>query len=161
MKRNTKSGLWMQRRMLCAVAVAALALGAFAHPVENKVVEPVFGAAAQEVPFNAVEDSVYMDADELPAFPGGDMALAEWLRANLKYPEKCKKEGASGRVIVRFVVNKNGRVAEVEAIKSPHPELAKAAVRTVKKMPKWTPGKKDGQTVRCAMNLPIMYKWNK
>lgn len=138
---------------LCLLSVAALA--AFSAPARAVTSTPV------ETVLVAAPDSVYMDADELPAFPGGDMALGEWLRANLQYPEKCKKEGVSGRVIVRFVVNKNGRIAEVEAIKSPHPELAKAAVRTVKKMPKWTPGKKDGQVVRCVMNLPIMYKWNK
>ena len=57
-----------------------------------------------------------------------------------------------------FCGGKNGRISNVKAIRSPHPELEKAAVRTVKRMPKWIPGKKEGQIVRCSLNLPIMYK---
>ena len=162
--KKTKSNPWMSKKTLCFFSMAALALGSLAAPTvftptSGTVEKCEYGTSVLENKLSEVEDdSVYMTVDELPTFPGGDMACAEWLRAHLKYPKQCQKERIEGRVIVRFVVEKNGRISNVKAIRSPHPELEKAAVRTVKRMPKWIPGKKEGQIVRCSLNLPIMYK---
>lgn len=161
--KKTKSNPWM-KKTFCFISMAAFALGSFAAPTvftptSGTVEKCEYGTSVLENKLSEVEDdSVYMTVDELPTFPGGDMACAEWLRAHLKYPKQCQKERIEGRVIVRFVVEKNGRISNVKAIRSPHPELEKAAVRTVKRMPKWIPGKKAGQIVRCSLNLPIMYK---
>lgn len=96
--------------------------------------------------------------DELPVFPGGDQACANWVAKKLKYPPKCKKEKIEGFVIVQFVVEKNGKVSNVKAIRSPHPDLAETAIRTMRKMPKWTPGKVGGKAVRSKLNLPVRFR---
>lgn len=144
----------MRSRAFCAIAAAALAVSAYAVP-ENAATATVpvsMYATAEE------NDSIYGTVDELPVFPGGDQACANWVAKKLKYPPKCKKEKIEGFVIVQFVVEKNGKISNVKAIKSPHPELAKAAVRTVEKMPKWTPGKVGGRAVRSKLNLPVRFR---
>lgn len=144
----------MRSRAFCAIAAAALAVSAYAVP-ENAATATVpvsMYATAEE------NDSIYGTVDELPVFPGGDQACANWVAKKLKYPPKCKKEKIEGFVIVQFVVEKNGKVSNVKAIRSPHPDLAEAAVRTVEKMPKWTPGKVGGRAVRSKLNLPVRFR---
>ena len=82
------------------------------------------------------------------------------LMKNIKYPEQAMKEGIQGRVAVRFIVEKDGSISDVKPILSVHPLLNKEAVRVVKSMPKWTPGKQNGKPVRVRFNLPIMFKLN-
>ena len=79
---------------------------------------------------------------------------------NMKYPKQAMKEGIQGRVAVRFIVEKDGSISDVKPILSVHPLLNKEAVRVVKSMPKWTPGKQNGKPVRVRFNLPIMFKLN-
>lgn len=160
MKINSIS--WIPSKKLCIIPLAALALNASALPKKvssvttpgNKNTEIVLADKKE----SAKNDSIYSDMDELPVFPDGDQACLNWVAKKLKYPPQCQKEKIEGLVIVQFVVEKNGKVSNVKAIKSPHPELAKAAVRTVEKMPKWTPGKVDGKAVRCSLNLPIRFR---
>lgn len=154
MKKATRPNAWMRSRAFCAIAAAALAVSAYAVP-ENAATATVpvsMYATAEE------NDSIYGTVDELPVFPGGDQACANWVAKKLKYPPKCKKEKIEGFVIVQFVVEKNGKVSNVKAIRSPHPDLAEAAVRTVEKMPKWTPGKVGGRAVRSKLNLPVRFR---
>jgi len=77
---------------------------------------------------------------------------------NIKYPEQAVKEGIQGRVTVRFIVEKDGSISDVKPVLSVHPLLNKEAVRVVKSMPKWTPGKQNGKPVRVRFNLPVMFK---
>ena len=105
------------------------------------------------------EDEVLKGPIEvMPAYPGGPNALVKYVQNNLKYPESAKKNKQEGRVFVGFVVNKDGSIDEVKVIKSVHPVLDTEAVRVIKAMPKWTPGKKDGKPVRVSYTLPINFK---
>ncbi|MEE1215220.1 MAG: energy transducer TonB [Bacteroidaceae bacterium] len=154
MKKATRPNAWMRSRAFCAIAAAALAVSAYAVP-ENAATATVpvsMYATAEE------NDSIYGTVDELPVFPGGDQACANWVAKKLKYPPKCKKEKIEGFVIVQFVVEKNGKVSNVKAIRSPHPDLAETAIRTMRKMPKWTPGKVGGKAVRSKLNLPVRFR---
>lgn len=105
-----------------------------------------------------VNDSIYNVVSENAEFPGGAMALSDWLSKNMKYPEECRKKGIEGRVVISFVVNKDGSIVDAEAVKSPHPALAEEGLRVVRSMPKWKPAKEGGKVVRSRFNIPIMFK---
>lgn len=98
--------------------------------------------------------------DVNPQFPGGDKALMEWLGENLHYPQQAAKEHATGRVLVNFVINTDGSTDEVKVLRSAHPSLDEEAMRVIKIMPKWEPGKKDGKVVRVRYTLPVTFKLN-
>ena len=103
-------------------------------------------------------DMVFDVVEEMPQFPGGQIALLQYLMKNTKYPEQAMKEGIQGRVAVSFIVEKDGSISDVKPVLSVHPLLNKEAVRVVKSMPKWTPGKQNGKPVRVRFNLPVMFK---
>lgn len=108
----------------------------------------------------AKNERIYEVVEENAKFPGGDDECYKWLSQNIKYPVDCMKAGIQGRVIVSFVVNKDGSIVDVEAIRSPHPSLTKEAIRVVSSMPKWKPARQDNKTVRSRYNLPLMFKLN-
>lgn len=93
----------------------------------------------------------------MPSFPGGKEAMMSWLRANFYYPEEAVENGIRGRVIVSFVVEKDGSIADVEIEKSAHPLLDKWSIGLVKKMPKWIPGTQNGSPVRVKFSMPLNY----
>ena len=103
-------------------------------------------------------DMVFDVVEVMPQFPGGQIAMLQYIMKNIKYPEQAMKEGIQGRVAVRFIVEKDGSISDVKPILSVHPLLNKEAVRVVKSMPKWTPGKQNGKPVRVRFNLPVMFK---
>ena len=103
-------------------------------------------------------DMVFDVVEVMPQFPGGQIAMLQYLMKNIKYPEQAVKEGIQGRVTVRFIVEKDGSISDVKPILSVHPLLNKEAVRVVKSMPKWSPGKQNGKPVRVRFNLPVMFK---
>ena len=103
-------------------------------------------------------DSIYNVVSENAEFPGGDVALSDWMRKNMKYPEECRKQGIQGRVVIKFVVNKDGSIVDLETVRSPHPALAEEGLRVVKSMPKWEPAKEGGKVVRSRFNVPIMFR---
>lgn len=103
-------------------------------------------------------DSIYNVVSENAEFPGGNMAASNWISKNMTYPEECRKQGIEGRVVIKFVVNKDGSIVDAEAVKSPHPALAEEALRVVKSMPKWKPAKEGGKVVRSRFNIPIVFK---
>lgn len=105
-------------------------------------------------------DMVFDVVEVMPQFPGGQIAMMKYIMENMKYPKQAMKEGIQGRVAVRFIVEKDGSISDVKPILSVHPLLNKEAVRVVKSMPKWTPGKQNGKPVRVRFNLPIMFKLN-
>lgn len=96
--------------------------------------------------------------DEQAEFDGGQQALMTWLSQNMQYPQEAVDADAQGRVLVGFIVNKDGSIDEVKVVKSIHPALDAEAVRVVKSMPKWKPGKKDGKSVRVSYTLPMTFK---
>lgn len=103
-------------------------------------------------------DMVFDVVEVMPQFPGGQIAMLQYLMKNMKYPEQAMKEGIQGRVAVRFIVEKDGSISDVKPVLSVHPLLNKEAVRVVKSMPKWSPGKHNGKPVRVRFNLPVMFK---
>ncbi|MBR3471367.1 MAG: energy transducer TonB [Prevotella sp.] len=103
------------------------------------------------------EDTKIFDVvEQMPSFPGGNVMA--WLSQNLKYPVIAAENGVQGRVVVQFVVEKDGSVTDVHAVKKVDPSLDKEAERVVKSMPKWIPGKQNGSPVRVKYTLPVTFK---
>ena len=105
-------------------------------------------------------DMVFDVVEVMPQFPGGQIAMLQYLMKNIKYPEQAMKKGIQGRVAVSFIVEKDGSISNVRPVHSVHPLLDKEAVRVVKSMPKWSPGKQNGKPVRVRFNVPVMFKLN-
>ena len=103
-------------------------------------------------------EQVYDNPEVMASFPGGNAAMANWLSLNVRYPESARKNNISGRVLVQFVVEKNGRVSDVKVVRGVDPALDNEAVRVVKAMPKWTPAQHKGKAVRSQFTLPINFK---
>lgn len=96
--------------------------------------------------------------EQKATFPGGDAALYKWLSTQINYPADAAEAGITGRVIVSFVIEKDGSISNARVVRSIHPSLDAEAIRIVKTMPKWIPGKNNGQTVRVEYTLPISFK---
>ncbi len=103
-------------------------------------------------------DMEYCIVEMMPQYPGGLAAMLKYIRENIKYPEQAMKERIQGRVTVSFIIEKDGSISDVKAVRSVHPLLDKEAVRMVKSMPKWSPGKHNGKPVRVRYNIPVMFK---
>ena len=113
---------------------------------------------AQPEPPKEEETKVFDVVEVMPTFPGGQQALFEWLSKNIKYPVVAEENGVQGRVIVTFVVELNGSITDVQVAKSVDPSLDKEAVRVVKAMPHWIPGKQNGSAVRVKFTVPVTFK---
>ena len=115
-------------------------------------------ANAQKTVVSQSKQNVYDTVEQMPEFPGGMPAMIEFLQTNLKYPSDAKKQNVGGRVLVMFVVETDGTISNVRVAKNVFPSLDAEAVRVVKAMPKWNPGKEKGKPVRVNFSLPIVYK---
>ena len=104
------------------------------------------------------DDRIYEMVEENAQFPGGDQACYEWLSKNIKYPSICQEQGVQGRVVLNFVVNKDGTITDVKVLRSPDPNLSKEAERVVKMMPKWKPARQGNKSVRARFTLPVMFR---
>ncbi len=104
------------------------------------------------------ENKVFDVVEQMPSFPGGMSALMNYLNNNIKYPVIAEENGIQGRVIVQFIVGKDGHISNVKVAKSVDPSLDKEAVRVVKSMPKWIPGKQNGQAVTVRYTLPVTFR---
>lgn len=104
------------------------------------------------------EEEIFIAVQQMPEFPGGQAALMKWLSNNVRYPQIALDNGISGRVVVKFVVEKDGSVGSVQVVKGVDKDLDKEAMRVVRAMPKWQPGKNNGQAVRCYYNLPVTFR---
>ena len=113
---------------------------------------------AQPEPPKEEETKVFDVVEVMPTFPGGQQALFEWLSKNIKYPVVAEENGVQGRVIVTFVVERNGSITDVQVVKSVDPSLDKEAVRVVKAMPHWIPGKQNGSAVRVKFTVPVTFR---
>ena len=102
-------------------------------------------------------EQIYDIVEQYTEFPGGYSALTEWIDDNLKYPAELAEQNIQGRVIVQFVVDKDGNVTNPTVKRSVDPQLDAEALRVVKAMPKWTPGKKNGQAVSVKYTMPVMF----
>ncbi len=104
------------------------------------------------------DDKIHTVVDVQPMFPGGDKAMMDFLNKNIKYPKEAEDKGISGRVIVTYIVEKDGSLSDVTVVRSLDPLLDQEAIRVMKLMPKWTPGKDKGKVVRTKYTLPFTFR---
>jgi len=128
-----------------------------ARPIESPK-EMVPTDRSTTPPQDTSNQEVLQIVEQMPEFPGGQNALMAWLQKNLEYPEEAREQGLEGRVFVQFTVYSTGVCGNFTILKSPSPLLSNAALKTIKKMPKWTPGMQNGKSVNTMMRLPILYK---
>ena len=141
-----KSSRWNTLRALAVVPVIALALLAFANPKTETA--PVSG-----------DNKVYETVEQMPEYPGGVVEMTKFLQRNIQYPANAAKNEVEGRVILQFVVEKNGQIGEVKVVRSVDPELDAEAMRVVKSMPNFIPGRQDGKPVAVLYTIPISFKF--
>ena len=120
--------------------------------VEIKYVAPVVEEEEPE------EAEIFMVVEEMPEFPGGMAECLKFLGKNIKYPTISQENGVQGKVIVQFVVNKDGSIVDPVVVRSVDPYLDKEALRVIKTMPKWKPGKQRGKAVRVKYTVPVTFK---
>ncbi len=104
------------------------------------------------------DDRIFDIVEENAQFPGGDEACFKWISEHLKYPAVCQEQGIQGRVIVQFVVNRDGSIVDIKTVRSPDQNLTDEAERVVKLMPKWKPARQGNKTVRSRFSLPILFR---
>lgn len=102
-------------------------------------------------------DEIFQVVEEMPEYPGGMSELMKYLSTNMRYPKEAQSKGIQGRVIVQFVVEKDGSITDAKVMKPVDPQLDAEALRAVNAMPKWTPGKQKGKAVRVRYTLPVMF----
>ena len=104
------------------------------------------------------ENKIFTVVEQMPMFPGGDAALMQYLSSNIHYPAVAAENGVQGRVVVGFVVERDGSITDVNVMRSVDPSLDREAMRVVKNMPRWTPGKQNGSAVRVKYQVPVMFR---
>ena len=131
------------------------------QPVEAEAVpEAVEMNTEEQAPEETEPQSkkVYNSVEQMPEFPGGVAGLMRYLSENIKYPPEAAKNDIEGRVIVQFIIDEIGQVGEVKVVRSVSDELDAEAVRVVKTLPKFEPGRQDGEAVSVWYTLPIVFK---
>ncbi|MET4107061.1 energy transducer TonB [Hymenobacter sp. UYP22] len=147
------------RQLLLTLLVALLPLAciqAQAHTVSLEDSTPA-SLAGTSSPTPAAPP-VYHTADEMPSFPGGAEAFQKFLRKELHYPDAALRSGISGRVFVRFIITAEGRIRDAEVVKGLGSGLDEEALRLVRIMPWWTPGRVSGQPVWMSYTMPIIFR---
>ena len=122
--------------------------------------EIIIAPPVDEVPDEPEDvDVIFRIVEKMPEFPGGTQALFKYLSENVKYPVIAQENGIQGKVFCQFVVNKDGSIVDVEVVRSAgDPSLDKEAVRVIKSMPKWNPGKQSNKPVRVKYTVPVNFK---
>lgn len=132
---------------------------------KDRTIEAAREAVVEAAPVEVKEEvkqevtqKIFDVVEQQPQFPGGQSALLSWLSQNIHYPPVAEENGIQGRVVVSFVVEPDGSISNVQVVRGVDPSLDKEAVRVTKQMPKWQPGKQNGQAVRVKYNLPVTFK---
>jgi len=121
--------------------------------------EPEARQEEKEITFEEVKtEKPFVTVEQMPSFKGGEDALKKFIADNLKYPETAKKAGIQGRVTVRFVVAASGKLNDITIIRGIDPSCDKEAIRVIKAMPDWEPGKQNGKAVPVYYTLPLVFK---
>ena len=123
---------------------------------QNEVIEEYVPVEVEEE--EVVEQEIFQIVEEMPAYPGGDAKLMEYVAKNIKYPQIARETGIQGRVFVGFVVEPDGSVSNVKVLRGIGGGCDEEAMRVVKNMPKWKPGKQRGKAVRVSYMLPVNFK---
>lgn len=109
-------------------------------------------------PVQEETEEIFTVVEDVPEFPGGQSELMKYLSSSIRYPEIAVENGIQGRVIVQFVVERDGSATQVEVARGVDPSLDKEAIRVVKEMPKWKPGQQRGKPVRTKFTLPVQFR---
>ena len=118
-----------------------------------------FEFEVEEVVETIVEEEIFVTAEEMPTFQGGDLSkFRNWVQSNVKYPQIALENGIQGNVVIEFVVEKDGKLSNIQVLQSPDKTLADAAVQVLQKSPKWKPGKQRNKPVRVTYTLPVSFK---
>jgi protein TonB len=117
-----------------------------------------FGQISNDAPPPPPQPSVYHFVETMPEFPGGQDAMTRFLQKNIQYPDSARNHNIAGRVIVSFVVMEDGSLTDVKVVKNVAWDLDAEAIRVVKLMPKFIPGKQQGKAVKVQFNLPISFR---
>ena len=126
---------------------------------DDKNTEVIIQAPVEVKEEEEEEEVVFVVVEKMPEFPGGQQALFKYLSENVKYPVIAQENGIQGRVICQFVVNKDGKIVDVEVVRSGgDPSLDKEAVRVIKSMPNWKPGQQRGKAVRVKYTVPVNFR---
>jgi protein TonB len=104
------------------------------------------------------EEEILLIAEEMPMFPGGNCALLSYLSGNVKYPLIAQENGIQGKVFIQFVVDEQGSISEVQVLRGVDVALDNEALRVVRQMPKWKPGRQGGKAVKVRYTVPISFK---
>ena len=111
-----------------------------------------------EKPKEEKKEEIFRSVEQMPQFPGGEAALMKYLQSHINYPPMAAENNVQGRVVVQFVVDKTGKVGEVKVVRSVDKDLDREAVRVCKSLPKFTPGRQNGQAVSVWYTLPVTFK---
>ncbi len=103
-------------------------------------------------------DSIYNMVDEIPQYPDGEMGLMKFINQNMKYPVEAKEKKIEGRVVLTFVIEKDGSISNIEVVRGIDPLLDNEALRVARQFPNWEPGKLKGETVRVKYTLPVVFR---
>ena len=166
MKKQTSPWARLKALFVIPVTLAAVTVISCTSPKEKKTEanqEPASAPEMQVVTYapqhkEAEQGEVFQVVEEQPMFPGGMDEMMKFLQTNIKYPEQAKNNGVQGRVIVQFVVNKDGSISNDTVVRSVDPLLDAEAIRVVRNMPNWTPGKQKGEAVRVRFTLPVTFR---
>ena len=144
----------MKRYLIAILSVVLSADSCYALPGNGS--SPA-QASQQYQSYELDADDVFTVVEEPPQFPGGEAALIKYIADHTRYPEEAKKNGIEGRVVVQFVVTKTGRVDDVKVVRPKDPGLDAEAVRVVKSLPSFIPGRMCGKVVSCKYILPVNF----
>ena len=129
-----------------------------AQDQDPKKEKQMVGEVEKMVPYGPDKNGVYQIVDEMPQYPGGETAMMEYVAKNVVYPKEAQEKGISGRVFVGFIVEKDGSIGEVKLLRGIGGGCDEEAIRVIKGMPKWKPGKQEGKPVRVSYQMPINFK---
>ena len=124
------------------------------YTIPVKFTLPATETAAQQITDKPVP---YSNVEEKPQFPGGEYEMMKFIKNNLKYPVIAQEEGATGTALVRFIINSSGKIVEAGVINEIHPSLIAEAIRLIRKMPDWIPGKQEGKATGVACTIPFKF----
>ena len=127
----------------------------FADSFKKKIGLDKFAAPTDQ---NDGDAKVYDVVEQMPSFNGGNMALMKYIENHLSYPVVAEREGIQGRVILQFIVEKDGRLSDIRVARSVDPQLDAEAVRIVASMPEWIPGRNGDEVVRVRYTLPVTFR---
>lgn len=128
------------------------------NPAPAAVVENVAPVEAPKPAPKEDDNKVFTSVEQMPQFPGGDAALLKYIGSHIQYPAMAQENGTQGKVVLQFVVTKTGHVGEVKVLRSLAADCDKEAIRVVKSLPKFTPGRQNGQAVNVWYTLPVTFK---